>query len=124
MIGLAFKGSPETNDMRNSPSLELVHLFSNLNKRILGWDAVIENSIISDECQILEESSRPRIFLLMNNHEKNVEKIVSILEKNHDFFWVFDPWRLILDPKEFLRYAPQGFTYITLSNSREFYSHD
>ena len=28
MIGLAFKGSPETNDTRNSPSLDLLHLFS------------------------------------------------------------------------------------------------
>ena len=124
MIGLAFKGIPETNDTRNSPSLELAHLYSKQGKQILGWDAVVETTTIPASFLPLKASSKPQVFLIMNNHESNVEKLLSLLRDNKSKIWIFDPWRLISNPKEILRFAPQGFSYITLSNSVDFFPHE
>ena len=124
MIGLAFKGNPETNDTRNSPSLDLARLFSEHGKQILGWDAVVEAPTISFGLLPLGASSKPQVFLIMNNHEGNVEKLVTLLKENKSKIWVFDPWRLISNPKEILRFAPWGLSYITLSNSADFFPHE
>ena len=124
MLGLAFKGIPETNDMRNSSSLDLAQLFSKESKQIFGWDAVVENSTIPGIFLHLEARSKPQVFLIMNNHENNVEKLTAVLRENNEKIWIFDPWRLIGNPKEILRFAPQGFTYVTLSNSLEYFPHE
>jgi nucleotide sugar dehydrogenase len=124
MIGLAFKGIPETNDMRNSPSLDLAQLFFEQGKRIFGWDAVVETNVMPVNLLPLEASSKPQVFLLMNNHENNVEKLTTLLNDNKSKIWIFDPWRLISNPKEILRFAPQGLSYITLSNSMDFFPHE
>jgi len=124
MLGLAFKGIPETNDMRNSSSLDLAQLFSKESKQIFGWDAVVENSTIPGIFLHLEARSKPQVFLIMNNHENNVEKLTTFLRENNEKIWIFDPWRLIGNPKEILRFAPQGFTYVTLSNSLEYFPHE
>lgn len=124
MIGLAFKGTPETNDTRNSPSLDLARLFSEQGKQILGWDAVVEPTSIPNDFSPLEASSKPQIFLIMNNHEDNVEKLITCLNDNKSKIWIFDPWRLISNPREIVRFAPQGLSYITLSNSVDYFPHE
>ncbi len=123
MIGLAFKGIPETNDLRNSPSLDLMRLFTYSGKPIYGWDAVTNHNFDLDEYKVCDQVKMPQVFLVMNNHTKNLDKLLSLLEGNKEYFWVFDPWRLIVSPTEFLRFAPRGFTYLTLSNSMEFLPH-
>jgi UDP-N-acetyl-D-mannosaminuronate dehydrogenase len=119
MLGLAFKGIPETSDIRNSPSMELVKLFSQESKRIIGWDSVIDNSEVPESLDQDTKIRKPQVFLLMTNHEKNLEKLISLLSSNGEKVWVFDPWRLIGNPKEILRYAPQGYIYLSLSHSIE-----
>ena len=124
MLGLAFKGIPETNDIRNSPSMELVTLFSQEGKRIIGWDAVIDDSKIPECLDKDTKKRKPQVFLLMTNHEKNLEKLISLLSSNGEKVWVFDPWRLISNPKEILRYTPQGYIYLSLSHSIEILPHE
>jgi nucleotide sugar dehydrogenase len=124
MLGLAFKGTPETNDTRNSPSIDLARLFLKEGKQIFGWDAVVENSSIPGIFLQSEITIRPRVFLILNNHESNVDKLNAFLLGNNEKIWIFDPWRLIGDPKEILRFAPQGLTYLTLSNSVEFFPNE
>jgi UDP-N-acetyl-D-mannosaminuronic acid dehydrogenase len=124
MLGLAFKGTPETNDVRNSPSIELAQLFLNTGKRIFGWDAVLESSKIPGVFLQPRITTKPQVFLVLNNHESNVEKLYTLLLENTEKFWLFDPWRLIGNPKEILRFAPLGFVYLTLSNSVEFFPHE
>jgi UDP-glucose 6-dehydrogenase len=124
MIGLAFKGIPETNDIRNSPSLDLAQLFFEQGKQIFGWDAVVDMKVMPVNLLPLEAGSKPQVFLIMNNHENNVEKLTTILNDNKSKIWIFDPWRLISNPKEILRFAPQGLSYITLSNSMDFFPHE
>ena len=119
MLGLAFKGIPETNDIRNSPSMELVTLFSQESKRIIGWDAVIDNSKVPECLDQDSKIRKPQVFLLMTNHEKNLEKLTSLLISNEEKVWIFDPWRLIGNPREILRYTPQGYIYLSLSHSIE-----
>jgi UDP-N-acetyl-D-mannosaminuronic acid dehydrogenase len=124
IIGLAFKGAPETNDMRNSPSIELAELFFKEGKRLFGWDAVVESSTIPSIFLRPKITSRPQVFLILNNHENNVQKLNTLLVGNNEKIWIFDPWRLIGNPKEILRFAPRGITYITLSNSMEYFPHE
>jgi nucleotide sugar dehydrogenase len=124
ILGLAFKGAPETNDMRNSPSIELAELFFKEGKRLFGWDAVVESSTIPSIFLRPKITSRPQVFLILNNHENNVQKLNTLLVGNNEKIWIFDPWRLIGNPKEILRFAPRGITYITLSNSMEYFPHE
>jgi UDP-N-acetyl-D-mannosaminuronic acid dehydrogenase len=124
MLGLAFKGTPETNDLRNSPSIELADLFLKEGKKIYGWDAVVESSAIPDFFLLSEDTFKPRVFLLLNNHHNNVEKLNTFLIGNNEKIWIFDPWRLIGNPNEILRFTPKGFTYLSLSNSVEFFPNE
>ena len=124
MLGLAFKGLPETNDIRNSPSMELVTLFSQDSKRIIGWDPVIDDSKIPESLDQDTKIRKPQVFLLMTNHEKNLEKLISLLSASGEKVWIFDPWRLISNPKELLRYIPQGYVYLSLSHSIEILHHE
>jgi UDP-N-acetyl-D-mannosaminuronic acid dehydrogenase len=119
MLGLAFKGTPETNDIRNSPSLDLAQLFIKEKKRIIVWDAIIKNSELPEIFDQEFFVDKPQVFLIMNNHERNLEKLTSLLLLSEKKIWVFDPWRLIQNPREILRYTPKGFTYLTLSHSVE-----
>ena len=43
IAGFAFKGDPETNDLRDSPTLELLNHFSGSNVNIFGYDPVVED---------------------------------------------------------------------------------
>jgi UDP-N-acetyl-D-mannosaminuronic acid dehydrogenase len=124
MLGIAFKGIPETNDIRNSPSMELVKLFSHESKRIIGWDAVIDNTKIPASLDQETNVKKPQVFLIMTNHDKNIEKLISLIGSNEEKVWIFDPWRLIGNPKEMLRYTPQGFLYLSLSHSIEVLPHE
>ena len=119
MLGLAFKGVPETNDIRNSPSVDLAQLFAKEKKRIIVWDAMISTSELPEIYDQEFCADNPQVFLIMNNHERNIEKLTSLLVLNKKKVWIFDPWRLIRNPREILRYSPQGFTYLTLSHSVE-----
>ena len=60
----------------------------------------------------------------MTNHDKNIEKLISLIGSNEEKVWIFDPWRLIDNPKEMLRYTPQGFLYLSLSHSIEVLPHE
>ena len=119
MLGIAFKGIPETNDIRNSPSMDLVTLFSNEGKRIIGWDAVIDNTKIPASLDHETNIKKPQVFLIMTNHDQNIKKLISLIGSNEEKIWIFDPWRLIDNPKEMLRHTPQGFIYLSLSHSIE-----
>jgi hypothetical protein len=99
--------------------VDLAQLFIKEQKRIIVWDAMINTSELPE---IFDQEfcvDKPQVFLIMNNHERNIEKLTSLLVLNEKKVWIFDPWRLIRNPREILRYTPKGFTYLTLSHSVE-----
>jgi UDP-N-acetyl-D-mannosaminuronic acid dehydrogenase len=91
IAGFAFKGKPETNDMRDSPTLDIVKHLSSENVSISGFDPCVE---------------KDKIRSLGIEHVKNVEDgmkdaDVAIFMTNHDHF-------LNLDAKEIFSKMKKG----------------
>ena len=111
-IGLAFKGIPETNDLRNSVGIEIVNLLKKLNSNITYYEATLQKVPESDEFPAIVN---PQVILILNNHPKNIEVAVDILNKtNFSDIWLFDPWRLI--SSSFKSTIKTNVNYLTLSN--------
>jgi len=116
VAGLAFKGCPETNDLRGSVGIEIAFELLELGCKVLGFDAVVKNADI--EALGIEPVSNYDglkdcdAVLLMNNHPNNVsEDFYKALGGR--FVLIFDGWRL-LDRSEVelhrnLVYATMGY---------------
>jgi nucleotide sugar dehydrogenase len=99
-IGLAFKGVPETNDIRNSTAIDFISRISKEIKSISIWDSAVDLSTIDIGVNFsIYESNKSYSFLaILNNNPKNVEFCRSVA-KNLDApeIILYDPWRMI-DP--------------------------
>ena len=95
IIGIAFKGYPETTDIRGSISLDLLESINDLVGSVTLMDfgipflelSKLHNNVIS--FNELDIRSYDAIFL-MNNHERNKE-IEKLLDKQSSTF-VYDGW--------------------------------
>lgn len=113
VLGLAFKGLPETNDIRNSPSMEIIAYLQTLNSKLTYFDA----NLAVFEDTIIPNIERPSIILILNNHPKNLELVISLLENTqHAEIWIFDPWRLIHQNLFRFENNLERINYLTLSN--------
>lgn len=117
IIGLAFKGSPETNDMRFSTSLDFFNSISSSVSKVYGFDNCIDQTEIQalgfeDNFDInkLENYDISGIFYL-NNHRKNSNINLHSWLKTSEIKFVFDGWgcREDLEENEF-----NNFSYTTL----------
>ena len=114
IIGLAYKGVPETSDMRFSPALDFLELLRNANwKNICGYDPVVKkeeiekNGIIS--CSLEEGFDKAEIIIVTNNNPYyNEIDVVSLLQKVKKPCLFFDGWSMF-DPKEILKV--EGIVY-------------
>lgn len=98
--GFAFKGQPETDDMRDSSTLLLL---DKLQKRkqtnIYGHDFVVESSSIENlgikTCSLEDGFSGASLVIIMNNHKKysdiNIKELTSKM-KNGGLF--YDCWQI------------------------------
>lgn len=91
ICGLAFKGLPETNDLRGSCGVELFHDLSLLCRHIYLYDAVADLSTLNCNLHISHTSDYNAIFI-MNNHPSNYSVLQSILSSNIRLQFVFDGW--------------------------------
>jgi nucleotide sugar dehydrogenase len=99
ICGLAFKGYPETSDLRNSPSIEVANLFKGKVKNLYGHDPIAGDEDLSHygliPVNIPEGFNDIDVVLFLNNHKK-FEKI-SVFEmtrKMNDLPIVFDGWNI------------------------------
>ncbi|MFC1991143.1 nucleotide sugar dehydrogenase [Chloroflexota bacterium] len=100
IAGFAFKGEPETNDMRNSPTVELVrHLFQE-GSLIAGYDPTVEREKIESlniqYSETLEEGLKDAdIVIFMNNHKSfSNQQVSDKLSHMKPGGIVFDGWSL------------------------------
>ena len=74
LIGMAFKGIPETNDLRNSTSVKLYNELQDLKLNTFCHDNVVDKKVLKNlGFKILrnqDELKNFNIFLFMNNHDK------------------------------------------------------
>ena len=119
VCGLAFKGHPETGDIRNSTSVEIAKLIEPQVGRLIGHDPV------STDEEIEAEGITPVDFeaglkiadavLFLNNH-RSYEKIdvFDMVRKLKAPGIVFDGWKLF-DPSDILNACP--CVYMNLSQT-------
>ena len=74
ILGMAFKGVPETDDLRGSPSIELIRKLQKISMsiKIRSWDPLIRELNIKGvrHCENIEEAiTSSHAVVLMNNHK-------------------------------------------------------
>lgn len=101
--GFAFKGYPETDDMRGSPTLRLLDFFKKGGiKKIYGHDFVVKQENIEklgvEVCQIEDGFKTADVLIFMNNHKKyNDISIVNLVKSMKECSLLFDGWQLFSD---------------------------
>ena len=120
IVGIAFKGNPETADYRGSTSLDLFEIIKSKNKDVYGID-----NVISDE-KILklgfklpknldyELNDYSAVYVIMNNHSKNgIVTRASAKKFNFKNILIYDCWNIVSEAefKSFnnAKYATLGY---------------
>ena len=100
IVGLSFKGIPETSDIRESIAVKLIKALPNLcNIRVK--DFVVSNDVIAAlGCQpVLELASgfeRADVVLFMNNHPLNTHfNMFEVFNTMSKPFMIFDGWNML-----------------------------
>jgi UDP-N-acetyl-D-mannosaminuronic acid dehydrogenase len=97
VMGFAFKGRPETTDIRNSPTVDIIRHLLSKNNNIYGWDPIVsENQInsLNINWTTLENGfNGADAILIMNNHEffDSID-IYSLLKLSASDVVFFDGW--------------------------------
>ncbi len=114
IMGVAFKGVPETTDIRGSVAIEILNDLSGCVDRVFGWDAAINSNNIRklgfDVLKDLESSiDVSDIVLILNNHPDNA--CSEIYTRTNSKKLIFDGWNQI-DKKEIEKIP--GMVYATM----------
>jgi UDP-N-acetyl-D-mannosaminuronic acid dehydrogenase len=97
ICGLAFKGYPETSDLRNSTAIEISNIFRGKVNKLYGYDPIADQEDIIQygliPVNIPEGFKNIDIVLFLNNNKK-FEKInvFEMIRSMNDFPIVFDGW--------------------------------
>ena len=72
----AFKGVPETNDHRNSPSVYIIKQLKKYRFKIKIWDAVIKKDhefkkYLIEDRNLIKTAKNSKIICILNNHPSN-----------------------------------------------------
>ena len=122
LCGLAFKGNPETGDIRNSAALEIFQLLKNEVKEVSGHDPVVRMQEILDNglnpiLDIVEAFTNQDAVLFLNNHvfyEKiNVFELLRLMNEKPVFF---DGWHTFY-PDEILNIRPSVYMGLSIVKS-------
>jgi len=122
IVGIAFKGVPPTDDIRNSSNLIIAEGLKPHFSKLEVWDAVINSSISAEEVfqRFLDNSKDINLIAVLNNHKDNAKFVIDLVKLIEPAnLTIFDPWRL-LDPKFTLSQSNiSAFEYLTLSKSQK-----
>ena len=100
VVEFAFKGWPETSDMRNSSTLELVRYLRQAGVKLLGFDPVVNAETIESvpgvqACSLVGGFQNSDCMFIMNNHPSyedwNLHELMKTLRKPSLFV---DGWHM------------------------------
>ena len=121
ICGLAFKGKPETNDMRGSTVYPIINEIKKIKKvKIYGFDNLVDDKFfrflkIKRIKNVSEIFNRSSLVLIHNNHVKfsklNINKLSKLMKKPG---LIYDFWNNYSQSKIKL---PTGIKYMALGNS-------
>jgi nucleotide sugar dehydrogenase len=117
IFGLAFKGSPRTDDVRSSTNVQVAEALSKILKNVYLWDAVADLGNFGFGTKF-EENDPPDtdLALILNNNPDNISVVKNLIyQSQKKTLLVFDPW-LMLEPKHlFQNSALDELHYLTMS---------
>ena len=123
-IGIAFKGIPETNDLRNSPSIDFLDMFKEVVNSVSVWDSAVTKNILDEYFEQEWYSTDYDIFAILNNNPKNLAyfndkisncKAIEVI--------VFDPWRLAVPSQILCSASVKILHYFSLSHYEMMFLH-
>lgn len=96
IIGMAFKGYPETNDLRGSCSLDIYNALTKKNINTYGYDFVLSSNDLENNniknINDLNEIKDFDVVMLLNNHKENTNINLSKMKKGS---LLYDGWNQI-----------------------------
>lgn len=115
IVGMAFKGFPETNDLRGSTSVQLYEDLQKLKFNTFCFDNVINSNVLKEAgYKVLKNENHLKemdILLFMNNHQNNLfSNLFQKISKNKPMLF-FDGWNLLKKHEIELNY---NWTYCSL----------
>lgn len=118
IVGLAFKGEPETSDLRGSMSIKLIKILKKYKIDYESFDKVLDKSIdvkydkkFLKKINKIKQISKYDIILIMNNNINNssyIDRILKPVSKKKKF--IFDCWNIFSSKKA----ESLGYKYISL----------
>jgi UDP-N-acetyl-D-mannosaminuronic acid dehydrogenase len=119
IVGMAFKGTPLTNDLRGSASIDLANRLLKGNYIFFVYDSVVMRNELEGlgyEFIDLESSlDKCNVFIFMNNNPDNyIEGMFSNINKH---IMIFDGWSL-MNHNEFLANSLISYSNLGFSNFR------
>jgi UDP-N-acetyl-D-mannosaminuronate dehydrogenase len=116
-IGIAFKGTPETNDFRNSPGIDFLELLKMEVSKINIWDSSILKDEVDLDFTFHSENDDYDFYAILNNNPKNLDFLESrILKCNFSEIIIFDPWRLLMPSQIKFPSVVRDIHYFSLSH--------
>lgn len=114
IVGAAFKGEPETSDMRGAVSIDVANALHGRVGRLLAWDAVVTPQTLTQHgfkpvSSLDEGIAQADVVLILNNHRLNVD--AEAYQKETSPRLIFDGWHQ-LDAGEIEKIP--GVTYATM----------
>jgi UDP-N-acetyl-D-mannosaminuronic acid dehydrogenase len=99
IMGFAFKGDPETSDMRFSTTIDLVNYLKPFCSKLYGYDAVSSRDLIEElgvrTCSIEDGFKGADVVIIMNSHESHMKlNIKKLSELSNDPLVFIDCWNL------------------------------
>ena len=96
VIGIAFKGVPETNDYRNSPSVDFIEELKPEVKSVDYWDCVVKDVDAEINADKYHQDKKYTFYAILNNSPKNLEFFTQLeLNDVEGQIIIYDPWRQI-----------------------------
>jgi UDP-N-acetyl-D-mannosaminuronic acid dehydrogenase len=118
LVGFAFKGWPETSDMRDSPTLELEILLHNAGVEITGFDPVVKAQYLDQiegvrSVSVEEGFKGADVVFVMNNHPSYEDwNLFSLLDTMNKPGLFLDGWSMFrVDEVD----RVEGISYSTVS---------
>jgi UDP-N-acetyl-D-mannosaminuronic acid dehydrogenase len=112
--GFAFKGQPETDDIRSSQAVKLISLLQEDGvDNIFGHDFIVSENIIKcfsvEPCSLENGFKNADVVIFMNNHKKYDQvKLGSLSKKMKKDGYIFDGWQVFYEQ---LKDLPSGILY-------------
>lgn len=102
IIGFAFKGEPETSDLRESPTLWFLdELKKNKVEKIWGYDPIVESNELENlgvnPCSLQAGFQNADAVFVMNNHNSYSDmKIFELIDTMNQPSLFFDCWQIFM----------------------------